>query len=93
MTSMIMIILKIIIISFSRTHALLSGLISCDFTIHKYKSITEERPATDVSSHMFTAIGFSSEQVFLIRQSRYLLPPFGYRPKIECLRSNMEMNT
>ena len=54
-----------ITIIFTRMHALLPRLITCDITLHKYTTITEERSATERSSQMFTVFGFSSEQVFL----------------------------
>jgi len=70
-------------------HSLSPSLITCGLTLHKYKSITEEvltqeRSATHVCSQMFTMFRFISEQVFLIHQSIFLLPPFGYRPQTEC---------
>jgi len=83
MMVVMMMIIIIIIIIFSRMHAPPSWLITCDLTIHKYKSITEERSATHVCFKMFTIFRFSSQQVILIHQSRFLLPSFGYRPQIE----------
>jgi len=47
---MIMIMITIIITIFIRMNALPSSLITCDLTIYKYKIITEERSATNVSS-------------------------------------------
>ena len=72
-------------IFFTHMHSFPSSIIIYDLTIHKYKIITgEERSATDVCSQMFTIFRFSSEQVLLIHQSSFLLPPFGYRPQTEC---------
>ena len=64
--------MMMMVITVTRMHALPSSLISCDLTISKYKTITEERSATESCSQMFTVFGFSSEQVFLIHQSRSL---------------------
>ena len=70
--SMMMIMMMIMVITFTRMHALPSSLITCDLTIPKYKTITEERSAIESCSQMFTVFGLSSEQVFLIHQSRSL---------------------
>jgi len=71
-----------IIIIFTRMQPLPSSLITCDWTIPKYKTITEE--ATKSCSQMFTVFWFSSDMVLLIHQSRFLWPSFRYRPQIEC---------
>ena len=64
--------MMMMVITFTRMHALPSSLITCDLTIPKYKTITEERPANGSCSQIFTVFGFSSEQDFLIHQSRSL---------------------
>ena len=64
--------MMIMVITFTRMHALPSSLTTCDLTIPKYKTITEERSAIESCSQIFTVFGFSSQHVFLIHQSRSL---------------------